>query len=410
MARPPKNAEGPSATQRMEMAFWDCLKEMPYSDIVVRDIVERAKVNRNSYYYHYDSMWDLAQASVKHARFVDFARLLMSQKTFNPENPMREFTADTEQGFEMLQILSSENGNQRLLENAKEVITEEWLAMFGCENVLISKRTQSEIDFVFGGITALLASPHISTLEGLVSCIANSEILLETIKTMRQIIRACEPEKIQKAVASIHPTHDVQVPENTTDASIENDRVEGADAGAKSDEIEDVESLVERIIEEELKSEHLEEDEMDSDEVSAQEPANEIETQQQTEGNHEAISTQSLEHESEPEVDLASEENVDSVSSDGEAQEDEYVPQYRPEPVAEVETEAVSITEISVEEGSETTRIEEIILEEAAMLQVNAGSGIGSPPEAVGQDDASAVATAPENDDDEPQLSLDFLF
>ena len=63
MARPPKNAEGPSATERMESAFWDCMGEMPFSEITVRDIVGRAKVNRNSYYYHYDSMWDLAHAS-----------------------------------------------------------------------------------------------------------------------------------------------------------------------------------------------------------------------------------------------------------------------------------------------------------------------------------------------------------
>lgn len=53
----------------MELAFWDCMKEMPFSEITVRDIVSRAKVNRNSYYYHYDSMWDLAQASVEHAGF-----------------------------------------------------------------------------------------------------------------------------------------------------------------------------------------------------------------------------------------------------------------------------------------------------------------------------------------------------
>lgn len=77
MARPPKNAEGPSATERMELAFWDCMKEMPFSEITVRDIVSRAKVNRNSYYYHYDSMWDLAQASVEHADFAAVARVLL---------------------------------------------------------------------------------------------------------------------------------------------------------------------------------------------------------------------------------------------------------------------------------------------------------------------------------------------
>lgn len=404
MARPPKNAEGPSATERMENAFWACLKEKPYSDIVVRDIVERAKVNRNSYYYHYDSMWDLAQASVQHAKFTDLARLLMSQKTFSGEDSVREFSDEAEHGFEMLQILSSENGNQRLLENAKEVITEEWLAMFGCENVLISKRTASEIDFVFGGITAMLAGPNITTLEGLANCIASSELLLETIKTMRQIIRACEPEKIERAVAALHRTHEID--EKSEAEPVEN-AVDEAIANEPFENPEDAESIVDRMIKEELHSEHLREDEPSSDDETEQEPVKVEEMQQAMEGENEAISTQILERESKSEIDLASAESIDSVSSDGPSEEDAAADLYRQEPVEESEIDRVMASEVVVKETVEVTRIEEVIVEETADFQAEAQSIVE---EIVERTQAEATASSNEDDDEEDQLSLDFLF
>lgn len=407
MARPPKNAEGPSATQRMEMAFWDCLKEMPYSDIVVRDIVDRAKVNRNSYYYHYESMWDLAQASVLHAKFTDLARLLMSQKTFNPDNPVREFSEEAQKGFEMLQILSSENGNQRLLENAKTVITEEWLAMFGCENVLISKRTESEIDFVFGGITAMLASPNLNTLESLVTCIASSEILLETLKTMRQIIRACEPEKIQKAVASLHPTHEAKN-EQVPSENHENEENSEAEEGHEKDAVE---SLVERIIEEELKSEQLREEEESSEEESAQDPTIAEETQQQTEDKNETVSAQDIGTEPQSEDRFASEESIDIVSADDEAQEASASDGYGQEPVEEPASKTAVVSEIEIERTVEVTRIEEIIVEETTELEARTQVS-EQEIEPVQQEETvqAAIDEPAEEDEEESQLSLDFIF
>lgn len=409
MARPPKNAEGPSATQRMELAFWDCMKEMPYSDIVVRDIVDRAKVNRNSYYYHYDSMWDLAQASVKHAKFTDLARLLMSQKTFNPESPAREFSEEAEHGFEMLQILSSENGNQRLLESAKVIITEEWLAMFGCENVLISKRTETEIDFVFGGITAMLAGPNISNLEGLVDCIASSELLLETIKTMRQIIRACEPEKIEKAVAALHRTHEIEA-EKEEEALQDSAKVSEGNGEISSSSVndnpEDVESLVDRIIKEELNSEQLREEESGSEAISIQEPVNTEETQQETEAENEAVSTQILDRESNYESVLSSEENIDFVSADDEAQEAAARAEYRQEPVETTYVESVSVTEIVIEETIEEVSVQEDVVDETDDFEAEARSIV----EEIEQATQSESAQTRDDEHEEDQLSLDFLF
>ena len=173
MARPPKNAAGPSATERMEMAFWDCLKEMPFSEITVRDIVTRAKVNRNSYYYHYESMWDLAQASIEHAKFAALALALLGDAPADDADAAKQADA----GFDHLRALASENGNQRLLEGAKQMVVGEWLAAFELDPETLPQGLRSSIDFMFGGLTALLASGHSENLGTFEATIDGSELL-----------------------------------------------------------------------------------------------------------------------------------------------------------------------------------------------------------------------------------------
>lgn len=45
--------------------FWQILEEKPYSKITVQNIVERCQVNRNTFYYHFKDIPDLAEYSIK---------------------------------------------------------------------------------------------------------------------------------------------------------------------------------------------------------------------------------------------------------------------------------------------------------------------------------------------------------
>ena len=185
MARPPKNAEGPSATERMEAAFWDCMKEMPFSEITVRDIVGRAKVNRNSYYYHYESMWDLAQESIEHAKFAALARVLLGYGTADADDDADASAKQAHAGFDHLRVLASENGNQRLLEDAKRAVVGEWLTAFDLDANTLPSTKRSSIDFVFGGLTALLAPGQSENLDAFEETVDGSELLSSSIAMFR---------------------------------------------------------------------------------------------------------------------------------------------------------------------------------------------------------------------------------
>ena len=51
--------------QVLSETFWQLLDEMPYSRITVKEIVDRCHVNRNTFYYHFQDIPALAEATMQ---------------------------------------------------------------------------------------------------------------------------------------------------------------------------------------------------------------------------------------------------------------------------------------------------------------------------------------------------------
>jgi len=56
MARPSLNSDGIPVRHRLELAFWELIKEHPIDEITVNMIVSRAGCARGSFYYHFDDI------------------------------------------------------------------------------------------------------------------------------------------------------------------------------------------------------------------------------------------------------------------------------------------------------------------------------------------------------------------
>ena len=67
--------------QILSETFWQLLEEMPYSRITVKEIVDRCHVNRNTFYYHFQDIPALAEATMQ--EWVDG----ILEKHFNFGNP-----------------------------------------------------------------------------------------------------------------------------------------------------------------------------------------------------------------------------------------------------------------------------------------------------------------------------------
>lgn len=66
MPRPRHDSEVLPAKERLENAFWELLADRDYRKIAVTDVVREAGVNRNSFYYHFSSLPELADSAILH--------------------------------------------------------------------------------------------------------------------------------------------------------------------------------------------------------------------------------------------------------------------------------------------------------------------------------------------------------
>lgn len=82
MSRPRHDSDQLPATTRMENAFWSLLEERDYTKITVTDIVNIANVNRNSFYYHYCKLDNLAETAIRHT--VDEINRVLPEFTVDP--------------------------------------------------------------------------------------------------------------------------------------------------------------------------------------------------------------------------------------------------------------------------------------------------------------------------------------
>src|SRR5690606_40839879 len=72
----PRNDGGPTAPQRLEAAFFDLLSATPYQDVTISALVREAGVNRNSFYYHYTDLDDLARSATDNVVLSEIAHLI----------------------------------------------------------------------------------------------------------------------------------------------------------------------------------------------------------------------------------------------------------------------------------------------------------------------------------------------
>lgn len=65
MARPRKDSNI-IATEKIEKALWELLEIEDYSNITVQKLADKAGVNRNAVYYHYENIDDVAKNTLLH--------------------------------------------------------------------------------------------------------------------------------------------------------------------------------------------------------------------------------------------------------------------------------------------------------------------------------------------------------
>lgn len=172
MPRPKNNQPGPSAKERMANAFWEALAEKPYEGITVRDIAERAQINRNAFYYHFQNMDALAEWAFARELPTEIPRLMF----FQGPDKVCEFLSDpvNEERVRRVRLAIGDHGSKMFVNLLKEEFIRAWCEVLEIDQNAFSTQQRIVADFITGGMLSVAANSKDIATEDLVRFISSS--------------------------------------------------------------------------------------------------------------------------------------------------------------------------------------------------------------------------------------------
>ena len=161
MPRPRRDSEILPAKERLENAFWELLSEREYNKITVTDIVRAADVNRNSFYYHFSGLPELADSAILHA-FENTPMPGMPGRDFDPDTEWRKHVTallrdpEQRQRLDRLALLAGPHSSPELVSSLKEFGRLTMISVLGLNADNLDLKTDLMLDFTVGGMFSVL--------------------------------------------------------------------------------------------------------------------------------------------------------------------------------------------------------------------------------------------------------------
>ena len=172
MPRPRHDSELLPAKERMRNAFWALLEDREYRKITVTDIVHEAQVNRNSFYYHYGSLSELADDAILHEVENTSIAQLVDETTDDHGIPSMDDDAAREHRHKSLTaainssehrtrlnhmaLLAGPHSSPELMDSLRDFTRMTLFTALKLDESDMTLRSDLYIDFAVGGILAIL--------------------------------------------------------------------------------------------------------------------------------------------------------------------------------------------------------------------------------------------------------------
>lgn len=170
MARPKKDGT-PTADTRIENAFFDVLTTTPFDKITVSAVVQAAKVNRNSFYYHFTDLDHLARSAMANLLIPEIPQLLANG--FRPAaaeiDEVLEHSATETGQLHRIPTIMGPHSTTTLRNMLKDAIIRLWLTVFRLAPEDFDAQTEATVHFALGGMLELFSDipPDADILEAL---------------------------------------------------------------------------------------------------------------------------------------------------------------------------------------------------------------------------------------------------
>lgn len=160
----PRKEEGEKAVDLLECTFFQQLANTPFEKLTVSSIAKAAGVNRNSFYYHYTDINDLALSAVNNLLLSDIPRLVASGIGPGSKELDIVLRGAVQQGnYRKMMTIIGPNSTAELRGILKHSISELWLRAFGLEPKDLNAEEAATVSFTIAGALELASAQKMST-------------------------------------------------------------------------------------------------------------------------------------------------------------------------------------------------------------------------------------------------------
>lgn len=156
MARPRYKKNEKTAAEKIEDAFWKLLETTRYSCITVAQIVKLAGLNRNSFYYHFENMDDLAHTAVTDA--VSPAAVSVMVNAMNGEEDFTiTRTPQFKQSVDRFCLIAGKNSSYSLRAMLTDALEQAWCKIIHVDPAKFTKEDKVIVSYLLGGTLSVFA-------------------------------------------------------------------------------------------------------------------------------------------------------------------------------------------------------------------------------------------------------------
>lgn len=184
MGRPKKDSAAPSASEQIEACFWTLLEREGYDKITILRLTQETGLNRNTIYYHYDNVEDIARKAVEHltdSQIVsDFISELLSGQTELMCNP--QFVPRIKK-----LLLLAESESPFLQSFVKTTLLQTWFHCFQIDTSKLSASDWMVLDFMSSGMTSMLGNKALRNAPEALRLFPTTELGKAALHTLQQL-------------------------------------------------------------------------------------------------------------------------------------------------------------------------------------------------------------------------------
>ncbi len=159
MSRPKKTDNMITGKERIKKAFWELYMKKPIKDIGIKEVAALADCNRTTFYYHYDSLYNVLDEIESECVFSDapqfFVRIM---KNDGDLNELLTYVVNNQAKITRICHLLSSRGDPAFARKMKNALLEEWRKVLFPDNDQIPKKKRIILEYFMGGSLGLMAS------------------------------------------------------------------------------------------------------------------------------------------------------------------------------------------------------------------------------------------------------------